>query len=212
MTALAASPPPVTFPTAAADHALLRRVVEQEHVAQTLPGPDWSGYLVELARAALDALPDAIAPARDALLRLGLSMDSVARVLLATVALAAAVLVAIGLRRFLRRARPVRLPRDAAAAVASVPVRGRDEWRALLDHHLRDGRTADALEAAWWWLAAAVSRGPVDPSWTSRELLARSGRLDLGGPAATLDRLTYGPLRPGAEDVRGVIRLLEAAI
>lgn len=212
MTPLAASPPPVAFPHVAADHALLQRVMEQEQVARTLPGPDWTGYLVEVARAGLDALPDVLEPARDAIVGLGLSMDAVATVLLGVVGVAIASVVTIALLRLLRRRRPDALPRQAEVREAVPVVRHRDEWRALLDQHLRDGRTAEALEAAWWWLAASVSRGPVDPAWTSRELLVRAGRLDLGGGAAALDRMIYGPLRPGPADVRGVVDALEAAV
>src|SRR4030095_8634504 len=72
-----AAPPPITVPPVPADHALLQRVLEQERIAHALPSPDWTEYLVEVARAALDALPDAIAPARDALARLGVSMETV---------------------------------------------------------------------------------------------------------------------------------------
>jgi hypothetical protein len=57
-----------------------------------------------------------------------------------------------------------------------------------------------------------VSRGPVDPSWTSRELLVRAGRPDLGPWAAALDRMTYGPRRPAAGDLRELVDALESAV
>jgi hypothetical protein len=209
----AASPAPLAFPSAAADRLLLQQVMEQERVTRSAGGPDWTAYLVDLARAALDALPDVMAPARDALAGLGLSMDTIATVLLWLVAVLLAALAAMGLVRLWRRQRPAEPPADEPARRHfASPVRDRDDWRALLDGHVRDGAVAEALEAAWWWLAASVSRGPVDPSWTSRELLARSGRPDLGGPAAFLDRLTYGPLRPETADLRRLVDALDGAL
>jgi hypothetical protein len=213
MTPLAAAAPPITLSPVPADHALLARVIEQERIARTLPSPDWTEYLVELARAILDALPDAIAPARDAIAGLGVSMETVAAVLGGAVTLTLVSLAAIVVWRMVRRKRSAGLPSDVEdAAPAREAPRDPSRWRALVDEHLRAGRIGDALEAAWWWLAASISRGPVDPSWTSGELLVRAGRLDLRSWASRLDRMTYGPLRPAPDDVRGVVEGLESAV
>lgn len=207
-----ASPPPeiIAWPTRTADHELLRRLLEQERIAGTSPGPDWSDYLVNLARAALSALERLLSP----LAGLGLPMETIATVLLVLLAATVVALATIGVMRLMRRRR---LSADAETAVGPAePLppspRDPDAWRALLEERLRAGGIAEALEAAWWWLAASVSRGPVDPSWTSRELLVRAGRPDLGRWAAVLDRMTYGPRRPGAEDVRSLVDALEAAV
>lgn len=211
-----ASPPPdaIALPPQTADHALLRRLIEQEHIGGAAPGPDWSDYLVNLARAALSALERVLSPARDVIAGLGLSMDTVATVLLVLLAAAVVALATIGVLRLLRRRRRSTEAETSVGSAEPLPPAPRDPhtWRALIDERLRAGGIAEALEAAWWWLAASVSRGPVDPSWTSRELLARAGRQDLGRWAAALDRMTYGPEPPRLEEVRGLVDALEAAV
>ena len=73
-------------------------------------------------------------------------------------------------------------PGAAAPASAAAGTRRSRLRRAPLDP--ADWRAADggapgarpdrgaALDALWWWLATRSSREPVDPSWTTRELLA----------------------------------------
>ena len=43
-------------------------------------------------------------------------------------------------------------------------------------------------------------------------LIVQSFRTDLARWAAALDRMTYGPQRPAADDVRGLVQALEAAV
>ena len=212
MTLAAAVAPPVAFPHHPADHELLQRVMEQERVVRALPDPEWSDYLVNLAGAALDALSALLSPARNALAGLGLSMRTAAAILLALVVAAILAVATIAVLRLVRRHRPAPLPRDTAVEELDPATSDPADWRALMEERLRAGRIAEALEAVWWWLAASVSPGPVDPSWTSRELLIRAGRPDLGRWAAALDRMTYGPLPPGHDDVRGLVSALEAAV
>ena len=210
--AAAASPAPVVFTQQPADLALLQRVIEQEHVARAVPEPDWWNYLVDVARAVLDGLPSVLAPVRDAITRMGISMETAANVLLVVLAGAIVAIAAVAVMRLARRRRPADPVPDAILPAPDAAPRDLRAWRALLEERLRAGGIAEALEAAWWWLAASVSRGPVDPSWTSRELLARAGRLDLGRWAAALDRMTYGPQRPGADEVRRLVDTLESAV
>lgn len=209
-----AATPPITLAHRTADHALLQRLIEQEGIARGTAGPDWADYLVSLAGAALDALGRLLSPARHLIAGLGLSMETVTTVLLALLVAVVTALAALGAWRLLRRRR-AGLPAAAAADVAvKLEPAPRDPraWRALLDERLGAGGIAEALEATWWWLAASVSSGPVDPSWTSRELLVRAGRTDLARWAAALDRMTYGPRRPALDDVRGLVQALEAAV
>jgi hypothetical protein len=213
MTAAAPSPAPITLAQRTADHALLQRVIEQEGIARGAPGPDWSDYFVNLARAALEALGNLLSPARDLIAGLGLPMETVATVLLALLVAVITALAVLGAWRLLRRWRAAQ-PVSATGAPEELQHAPRDPvvWRTLLEERLRAGGIAEALEAAWWWLAASVSRGPVDPSWTSRELLVRAGRPDLARWAASLDRMTYGPQRPALDDVRRLVHSLEAAV
>jgi hypothetical protein len=209
---LAAAAAPVVLPHQGADQALLRRLMEQEKIARTVPGVDWTEYLVTLARAVIDALGDLLSPAGDAIRGLGLSMEGVSRVVLALLAvMVLAIAVTFALRLLRQRRRPAAVPVEAAATLPPAP-RDPAAWRGALEERLRAGGIAEALEAAWWWLAASVSRGPVDPSWTSRELLARAGRGDLAHWAATLDRMTYGPRRPMADELRRLVDALDASV
>lgn len=212
MTPAVASPSPVVLPHQSADHALLQRLIEQERIAQAVPDPAWSDYLVRLARAGLDGLEALLSPMRDILAGLGLPMKTVAVVLFGLLAGMIVVLATIAVLRLVRGRRPEMLPRDAIEKTLEPAPRDPDVWRALLEERLRAGGISDALEAVWWWLAASVSRGPVDPSWTSRELLLRAGRPDLGPWAAALDRMTYGARRPDAEAVRGLVHALESSV
>ncbi|HKV07780.1 MAG TPA: hypothetical protein VJ725_06570, partial [Thermoanaerobaculia bacterium] len=85
-------------------------------------------------------------------------------------------------------------------------------WRAELERRLAAGRAAEALEAAWWWLARSVAGDRVEPDWTSRDLLAQTRRADLTDVVRRLDVLTYGPERPGLDEVRTLVGRLEAVL
>jgi hypothetical protein len=191
-----------------ADQELMRRVLEEQAVARVLPTPSWSEYLLHVVRTALETV---MGP----LFRY-LPMAGVARVLLiAVLAVAVLALVALLVRVVRRRARRAAQPDpEAAAGPPPAPPRAPDPaaWRMQLDAHLGRGDVAAALDALWWWLATTVARGAVDPSWTTRELLARAGRTDLGALSGALDRLTYAAARPQPADVRAFALRLEAAL
>jgi hypothetical protein len=92
-------------------------------------------------------------------------------------------------------------------------------WRAELDRRLAEGRIPESLEALWWWLARSLAGAEAEPDWTSRDLMARTRRDDLQGDdlrgnqlrdlVRRLDLLTYGPLPPAVEDLRGLLGRLE---
>jgi hypothetical protein len=95
---------------------------------------------------------------------------------------------------------PAPMARDAAA------------WRAELERCLADGCIAEALEALWWWLARTVAGSQAEPDWTSRDLVARSRRPDLRDLVRRLDAFTYGPCRPGVDELRALAGRLEEAL
>ncbi len=66
---------------------------------------------------------------------------------------------------------------------------------------LEAGDVSAAVEALWWWLASGLVADRAEPSWTSRELVARAGRQDLLADVRRLDRMMYGAARPSADDV-----------
>jgi hypothetical protein len=101
------------------------------------------------------------------------------------------------------RGRPAQEAPQPARVSAPAPARDAAAWRAELERLLAAGEVAAALEAAWWWLARALLGERVDPSFTGRELVERSGRRDLLPLIRRFDVLAYGPRRPEPEEVRG---------
>ena len=71
---------------------------------------------------------------------------------------------------------------------------------------------AEALEAAWWWLARAVAGPRAEPTWTSRDLVRFARRDDLAEPVRRLDAMAFGPERPSADDLRRLVGRLEAVL
>ena len=191
-----------------ADPALLERVLASSGVERT-PVPAESSYLGELGRAARQALMEALTKAGEAL-------HLSPRVLWAAVALFAAIvflLIARAVFSRLRR-RPALGEETEMSAAGSLPTAPRDAagWRAELERRLAEGRTPDALEALWWWLARSLAGPEAAADWTSRDLVARSRRDDLRHLVRRLDAVTYGPRPPQIEDLRGLVSRLEAAL
>ncbi|MBW8873425.1 MAG: hypothetical protein JF614_00535 [Acidobacteria bacterium] len=192
-----------------ADRALLARVLASSGVERT-PAPPESSYLGELVRAAVDALMGAVT--RGARM---LHLSRQALIMAALVAAAVALfLVARALLPRLRRGRRPGTSEALAGVAATAPGRELDAagWRAELERRLAAGRTAEALEAAWWWLARSLAGSRAEPDWTSRDLMTQAGRPDLAGLVRRLDAFIYGPRRPALEDVRGLVARLEEAL
>ncbi|HSK79249.1 MAG TPA: hypothetical protein VLQ45_22545 [Thermoanaerobaculia bacterium] len=127
------------------------------------------------------------------------------------------------LPRYRARQAKAREEAGAVVAVGAAPApRDAASWRAELERRLAEGRAAEALEAAWWWLARSVAGDRVEPDWTSRDLLAQARREDprredprredLTDVVRRLDVLTYGPDRPGLQEVRTLVGRLEAVL
>jgi len=194
-----------------ADPAFVRRVLEETGVDQTVATPGWSGYAEAVAEAAFAWL-HARFPAAETLTSLARGMAPVVAVV---AGIAALVLLYLLIRSVLRRRRG---PAPVAATVKPGPAivpeiqRGRLGWKMEMDRRLAAGDVAGALEALWWWFAHSLCPAAVDRSWTSQELLARCGRLDLAAPARALDRLIYGSDRPTADAVRRFLSRLEGLL
>jgi hypothetical protein len=185
----------------------MERVLASSGVERT-PVPAESSYLGELGRAAQQAL-------MEALMKAGEALHLSSRVLWAAVAVFAAIvflLIARAIVSRLRR-RAVGEERESVAA-GSIPTAPRDAagWRAELERRLAEGRTSDALEALWWWLARSLAGPEAAADWTSRDLVARSRQDDLRHLVRRLDAFTYGPRPPEIEDLRGLVVRLEAAL
>jgi len=77
---------------------------------------------------------------------------------------------------------------------------------------MSEGKIPEALEALWWWLARTLTGGEAEPDWTSRDLVARSGREDLRELARRLDAFTYGPRPPQVSELRGLVGRFEESL
>ena len=184
----------------------MERVLAGSRVARA-PVPPESSYFGEVFRAAQRALLDALLQ--------GSRMLKLPRTAVEWIAGALAVLAALLiLRLILPRLRRRTREEESAAAVLDAAPAARDAaaWRAVLERHLAEGRTAEALEALWWWLARSVAGERAEPDWTGRELVARARREDLRDLVRRLDAFTYGPQRPATEDLRRLMGRLEEAV
>jgi hypothetical protein len=185
----------------------MERVLASSGVERA-PVPAESSYVGELGRAAQEALTRA-------LLKAGEALHLSPRVLWVAVAVLAALVVLLIVRAVVSRLRRRTAGEEREAVVASpVPAAPRDAagWRAELERRLAAGRTPDALEALWWWLARSLAGPEAAADWTSRDLVARSRRDDLRDLVRRLDAFTYGPRPPEIEDLRGLVGRLEAVL
>ncbi|HEX9942752.1 MAG TPA: hypothetical protein VGG03_12090 [Thermoanaerobaculia bacterium] len=174
---------------------------------ERIPVPPETSYVGELFRALREAL-------LQGLLR-GAEMLRVPREVLIAAAVLAVVAALFLIVRALRPRFHAR--RREPGAVAAVEARAAElldapGWRAELERRLAAGRTAEALEAAWWWLARSLAGSRAEPDWTSRDLVARARRQDLADLVRRLDLLAYGPRRPGLDDVRTLVARMEEAL
>jgi hypothetical protein len=193
-----------------ADHALVERVLRESHVVRELPPPGLADYLVWLVESVLRAFASGMGELLDATVG---DLTALSRVL--AVALLAALLAVLVRLLAERWRRPVRrAPRGPVVTPSIRPTPAWDgtRWRAELEARLGREDARGALEALWWWLAHTLAGARAERSWTSRELLARSGRAELGAFAARLDRLAYGTAQPRSEDVRLLAEQLRAAL
>jgi hypothetical protein len=188
----------------------MEHVLASSGVERT-PVPAESSYLGELGRAAQQFL-------MEALRRAGEALHLSPGVLWAVVALFAVLVFLLIARAVFSRFRHRAVGRDTeAVAAGSAPAASTAPWdaagwRAELERRLAEGRTPDALEALWWWLARSLAGPEAAADWTSRDLVARSRRDDLRHLVRRLDAFTYGPRPPEIEDLRGLVGRLEAAL
>ena len=190
---------------APADRAVLERVLTSSGVERT-PAPPESSYLGELVRTVLESLVRG--------LEKGARMIHLpAQVLVAAACVAVAVALFLIVRALLPHLRPLGRKAPGTPAMMALPAPAAEldaaGWRAELDRRLAAGRSAEALEAAWWWLARSLAGSLALADWTSRDLVIRAGRPELAALIRRLDAFIYGPRRPAAEEVRGLVSRLE---
>lgn len=193
------------------DTELAARLVEELGVATSAEASadtGWGEYLSHLAGWTMRAIADLLFRAVDAL-----PLPAGWPKALATVVIAGALvlLVVVIVRATLAWRRKRRQADTGSPEVIVEPEghpdrdgeRARDAtaWRAELEALLAAGRVAEALSAAWWWLARALAGERADPSWTGRELLSHTGRRDLLPVVRRLEAFTYGGRRPAPAEL-----------
>lgn len=201
---------------ATADRALLEEVLSETGVAREMAEVGWSSYPYHLLRKVGEAFIGFVVGGVSQLF----AAEGIWRVAVwLLLVLAAAALFGWLVRAVLgwwRQRKDAGTAGDESDVVTAGGVASREHlarsaaaWRSELEAHLRAGRIPQALEAAWWWLARSLAAERADSSWTSRELVARAGRGELGPIVGTLDALMYGPRRPRASEVRGLVQALD---
>ncbi|MEZ5332194.1 MAG: hypothetical protein R2991_09125 [Thermoanaerobaculia bacterium] len=184
---------------------VLERVLAEHRVEREAPEPGLRAYAAYLVGSAVEALVDRIVLA-------GSTPWTVVGWALVIAAVGAALWV--GGRALLGRTKTAKPAGPAApdpVAPAAAP-RSAAAWRELVGARLDAGDLPGALEALWWWAAGVAAGGPVDPSWTSRELLAACRHPGLRRPLAELDRLTYSERSSTRAEIESLSRTLEGAL
>jgi hypothetical protein len=190
-------------PSTPGDTSLAARLQREGRVETAVPSPslaEWGRAVVETAsRWAWNHLPG---PRwlRSAGLWRGLGW--------LTLALALAVLT-LAIRRVIGAVRRTRQGGVGAAAEVASPVpdtvrRPADAWWEACETELAAGRPRVALASLWWWLAESLAGSSARPSWTSRQLLGRTGRDDLRPIVGRLDSLLYGRGEVGVDRVQAL--------
>jgi hypothetical protein len=209
----------LVFPAAAADGALLARVLASSGVERRPQPPDAS-YLRDLIAGFMAALAD-LAAGASRRLRLPPWLLIAAAALVAGTA-AALLARAWWLRRRRRRGAAGGSREGLAAGADAGREAGGDRparddwdaaaWRLELERRLAQERIPEAVRAAWWWLARSLAGPAAEPTWTGRELLRWSRREDLGALLRQLDAMAYGPRLPATAEVRRLAARLEEAL
>jgi len=194
-----AQPPKAVLPAFAvrpADPALVGRVLTETEVTRQPPSPSWTGYVGAWNEAIAHWIVEFFKARPEVARGLSIAVEVVG---IAIVIAAVGLLGVIVARRMVRprTARDIPPPGWSRTPAASAARRDRTYWKSEMESRLARGDVAGALDALWWWLAASILPGaPVDPSWTTRELLLKARRPELFSMIGPLDVLMYG--RKGA--------------
>ncbi len=196
---VSAAPPPQPV-----DRELLQQIIEEQQIQTQAPRPQFGDYLGDLSAAFESWLEDKLSSTNWNPLA-----DQIARV--AALVLSAGILLVLLVFcvRLLFRAAGKAKAEAAVLAQRPLPesaaLDGDEQARILardLEAQLRAGLIAAALRSLWLWLALRLAPARVDPSWTSRELVQRSGRFEFWPQMQKLDGWIYGEVKPEAQQVR----------
>lgn len=198
-----------------ADPAIIDEVLRASAVDVTAPTPGFDAYLGNVTQALselIEGLLMRFLPGVGSLAE-GLASLLDPRVLWVVLV---ALLVFLSVRALLRRQGSGSAELERVEAGESVPdtervSRSLEGWQERLVGSLRAGDATGALEALWWWSALRLDPD-AESSWTSGELVRRTGRRDLRPPMRALDRLRFGTVRPSTDQVSRLYERLQGAL
>ncbi len=198
-----------------ADRQLLSRLAAETGVQTAPHAPSFREYLVVLGRHVVRKLLGWIHLPNIDLPGAAPYLEIVARLLawlLVAGALVLMVRILVGTYRR-RRARegPAPAGPEATPLEASRPSNAAYWWSRLRDA-LEAGDPVAALESLWFFTGFRLAGTSLDPSWTSTELLERTGRRDLAGLMTLLDAWRFGPDTPGPPEIDSLAGRLREAL
>jgi hypothetical protein len=208
----AAAGPVEALPAAQADPAILARAIHAAGADTRAPEPSLKEWLQAVVDHVVVLVLDLLNPGPRAR-RLITGGATVLAVVL--VAAAAAMLVALLLRTWRQRLQSPAATGDGellGSAGAEGVAQTAEAWWQAVEENLRAERTPEALAALWWFLATALLGQAVAWSWTTREILQRSGRRDVWPLGRRLDALTYSSGRATPADVRRLASELKGLV
>jgi len=200
---------------AVADRQLLVRLATETGVQTAPHAPSFREYLVVLGRHVVRKLLGWIHLPSIDLPGAAPYLEIVARLLawlLVAGALVLMVRIVVGTYRR-RRARegPEPMGPEATPLEAARPSNAAYWWSRLQDA-TEAGDTAAALESLWFFTGFRLAGTSLDPSWTSTELLERTGRRDLAGFMTRLDAWRFGPDPPWLPEIESLAGRLREAL
>ena len=196
---------------AAADPALVEQALRQGQVAQERQGVGFTDYFFDFGKRVAQWLLELVGQLSAAVGGM-VSADFLIGALGVLFLLAFLALVFLLLRAAFRRRKAPEKPVELVPASHAPELPPDADWEAEVERRLSRGEVRHALEALWWWLAKQLGAGGAERSWTTRELVLRSGRRDLLRQVMPLDRLLYAGLEPTADEVRGLARRLRGEL
>ena len=198
---------------AAADRGALERAFAETGARRTPASPSWTSYSQAINEAVSRFLQRIVGGNEAFWASFG---EALMWFVLAVIAAGLIVLVVAGIRLLVRSLdrKMTILPRLELETREVPPAAqaAREQLAREFEQRLEAGDLAGALHALWWWFARSLGEAPVDPAWTSRELLRARRRADLTAEANELDAMIYGSRQPSPGQARRLYLRLEGSL
>lgn len=195
-----------------ADPETIAQALQETRVDTRPPEPSLREWFQAVMDRAMVALLDALSPSPAARRLINRSASGLSLALVATALVMLATLLIRTWRQRLRNATASEVDRIEGLPLAGTAPETAQGWWGALERALAAGRVAEGVAALWWFVATALVGPAVEPSWTTSELVERSGRRDLARLLRRLDALAFGPRPPDEAQVRRLASELKDAV